>query len=264
MGSTGRHAHDLQKKVQEQLKTCTDPVEKIRLTALSRGPGGIKHIGLIFRNMDDDKSNCIEFAEFKKGVADIGCTLTKDELKAAYDTFDADKSGSIDYDEFLLKLRGDCLNAKRQTYVQKAFEKLDKDKSGTITIDDLRGVYDVSNHPKVISGEWTDDQALDGFLANFDSPNNYDGTVTKEEFFSYYAGISASIDNDAYFALMMENAWKLNEKPRRAKPGEHKAKDLMDSFGKRTARTDFSRGGTDLKCSVQIESKKSGGFSRDI
>ena len=78
MGSTSRHEMELKRKVAEQLKEAKDPVDKIRLTALSRGPGGIKHIGLIFRNMDDDKSNMICMAEFKKGVKDIGCQLSKE------------------------------------------------------------------------------------------------------------------------------------------------------------------------------------------
>lgn len=33
--------------------------------------------------------------------------------------------------------------------------------------------------------------------------------VTTEEFMNYYAGVSASIDTDVYFIIMMKNAWKL-------------------------------------------------------
>ena len=32
-----------------------------------------------------------------------------------------------------------------------------------------------------------------------------------DEFQEYYAFISASIDNDQYFELMMNNAWRINE-----------------------------------------------------
>ncbi|KAG1700921.1 Calcyphosin-like protein [Nymphon striatum] len=33
--------------------------------------------------------------------------------------------------------------------------------------------------------------------------------VTKSEFINYYAGVSASIDNDAYYDLMMRTSWKI-------------------------------------------------------
>lgn len=36
-----------------------------------------------------------------------------------------------------------------------------------------------------------------------------DNKVTLEEFENYYADVSASVDHDEYFELMMKNAWKM-------------------------------------------------------
>jgi len=86
--------------------------------------------------------------------------------------------------------------------------KFDVTGDGVITAADLRACYSCASHPKVISGEITEDEAFLEFLANFGDKNN-DGMITKTEWNDYYASVSASIDNDDHFVQLMTNAWKL-------------------------------------------------------
>jgi len=42
--------------------------------------------------------------------------------------------------------------------------------------------------------------------------NTRDYSVTWEEFVEYYRHVSASVDDDRYFELMMKNAWNFDNK----------------------------------------------------
>uniref|UniRef100_A0A8C7GPN6 Calcyphosine-like b n=2 Tax=Oncorhynchus kisutch TaxID=8019 RepID=A0A8C7GPN6_ONCKI len=208
MAGTSRHDREMAVNAKKQLSVCTDPVESLRLQCLARGSSGIKGLGRTFKIMDDDNNRTLDMKEFIKGLNDYGVLIEKEEAVAMFQRFDRDNSGFIDFDEFLLTLRPPMSNARKEVITQ-AFRKLDKTNDGVITIEDLRGVYNVKYHPKYQNGEWTEEQVFRKFLDSFDSPYDKDGQVTKEEFLNYYCGVSASIDSDVYFILMMKNAWKL-------------------------------------------------------
>lgn len=54
----------------------------------------------------------------------------------------------------------------------------------------------------------TPEQALLDFLNTFDPTP--DGSLTRDDFVDYYANISAAIDSDDYFELMVRNAWHMS------------------------------------------------------
>ncbi|XP_071961092.1 calcyphosin-like protein [Antedon mediterranea] len=186
----------------------TAAVENLRAQCLKRGASGIKGLGRTFRIMDDDGNRSLNFEEFMEGLNDYKVEVTGEQGKEMFNAFDKDGSGSLSFDEFLIALRPP-MSASRVTIIEKAFKKLDRTGDGVCTIEDLKGVYSVKENPKFKSGDMTKEQCLAEFLKSFDSPDDPDGKVTKEEFVNYYSGVSASIDEDVYFDYMIRQAWKL-------------------------------------------------------
>lgn len=178
------------------------------------GAKGIFGLARKFRIMDDDNSGKLSLDEFTKGVKELDLSWSVIQTKAVFDSFDTDHVGGISYNEFLRGARGE-INENRKQLVLQAFEILDKDKSGSIEVEEIKSRYNTSKHPDVISGKKTSEEVLLEFLHTFDGHN--DGTiahrnapVTFSDFLEYYNNISASIDRDDYFELMMRNAWHIS------------------------------------------------------
>ena len=167
----------------------------------ARGAKTIRGLGRVFKTMDDSGNRKVDAQEFFVGLNECGCNLTKEETDALLSAFDTDHDGNVNFDEFLIGLRG-SMNAQRQAVADAAYAKFDMTGDGVITAADLRSCYTCNAHPKVISGEITEDEAFLEFLANFGDKNN-DGMITKTEWNDYYASVSASIDNDDHFVQLM-------------------------------------------------------------
>ena len=182
-------------------------LDKIREKLVERGTHGIRGIGILFRRMDDSGDRKLDRMEFQWGLKENGHDISPMEFERIFKYFDRNNNGSINYDEFLVAIRGD-VNQFRRDLIQLAFNKLDKTGDGLVTIEDIKGTYNVEMHPKYISGEMSEKQILTEFMSQWDTLKK-DGIVTFDEFVEYYRDVSASIDRDDYFELMIRNAWHI-------------------------------------------------------
>ena len=93
--------------------------------------------------------------EFSKAMSDYMLGFSEGEVQTLFAFVDYDRSGLIEYDEFLRAIRGP-MNANRKAIVMRAFNKMDADGSGMIDINDIRGVYKADKHPDVMAGKKTE------------------------------------------------------------------------------------------------------------
>eukprot|EP00301_Raphidiophrys_heterophryoidea_P021022 c5570_g1_i1.p1 GENE.c5570_g1_i1~~c5570_g1_i1.p1 ORF type:complete len:315 (-),score=105.14 c5570_g1_i1:160-1062(-) len=188
--------------------------EKIQKLIKSRGGDGIIGLARNFRIIDVDKSGQLSKAEFRRAMELFRAGLTDLEVDALFEKYDSDKSGTISTDEYLRGIRG-TISKTRKALVNRVFANMDADGSGELTVEDMKLNYNAKKNPDVVSGRKTEEQVLREFMDTFEGGGGEkgDGKITRQEWLDYYTGISANIDNDDYFLMMICNVWKFPYAP---------------------------------------------------
>ena len=184
-------------------------VKKLKQALCDHGARGFHGLQRKFRILDDDNNGKLSQGEFKKGINELGLAIAESEIRLLFNHFDFQNYGQIDLNTFIHALRDD-LNEIRYSLVRQAFLTLDIDNNGILDENELLEKYDGSNHPDVLAGKRSEEDVLREWVAVFEVGGEVDGKVTFEEFSNYYANVSASIDDDEYFELMIRNAWHMS------------------------------------------------------
>jgi len=194
---------------------ATTAIGKVReiLTKRAGGVSNLKSLGLQFTLLDSDKSGNLTRSEMELGLdkfmRGFGVHLSKVEVDELFKLFDVDHSGSVSYDEFLKGIRG-SMGPERVALVKLAWAQLDTNGRGTLTLEDIARVYDVSGNPLVKAGKLSKTDALRAFMSHWHlADTKHTDDVNEEDFIEYYDWVSASIDRDDYFELMIRNAWHI-------------------------------------------------------
>jgi Ca2+-binding EF-hand superfamily protein len=187
-------------------------LERFRTKLISRGPKGVFGLERQFHIFDLDESGDLSRDEFKKAVNDYKLEMDERDLNNLFKMFDKNNDGKISYHEFIVTIIG-RMNEFRKNMVLRAFENLDIEEEGAIDFDYVKNNYRASMHPDVRLGKKTEDEEYNEFISTFTAHHNsYGGPeakITKEEFVKYYTKISAAVESDSHFDIMMTDVWGL-------------------------------------------------------
>jgi len=221
-----------------------DPVIlKIKRWCTKRGNNGIRSLVQWFRRADKNKDAKLSYEEFSNTLKECGLSLTDHEIRHLAVAFDNNGDGSIVIAEFLMGLSGG-MTPRRKCAVERVWEIFDRDRDDNVALDQVLNAYRIENHPMVLTGQLSEQEAGDDFYSFFNYETNPEGLVSKEEFFAFYAGVGQNIADDEYFENRLYGVWGVETFP----------KTDMESFG--TVRGAFEAGKKDPVLQGSVASHK--------
>ena len=103
-------------------------------------PEQVEQLKEAFQLFDADQSGAIDYRELKAAMKALGIQVKKEELKKMITDIDADGSGSIEFPEFLEMMTGKMGEKDTKEEILKVFKLFDDDSTGKISFKNLKRV----------------------------------------------------------------------------------------------------------------------------
>ena len=126
-----------------------------------------------FSLFDKNGDGTITTKELGTVMRSLGSNLTEAELQDIISEADVDKSGTVDFPEFLTMMANEIKDSEKEEEIREAFRIFDRDGDGFISPEELR-------HVMTNLGEKLTDEEVDAMIKEADFDN--DGQISYEEF----------------------------------------------------------------------------------
>jgi len=140
-------------EVFQSLQSYSDVDQLARLSlqvmAFNTPPDKIHELRDMFTKFDTDDSGTISLAEFKQGVTAAHPEMPEEKVEAMFKSLDFEKTGEIEYVEFIAATLASQKNLHTDSSIMAAFNVLDANHDGKITKQDLDTAFSGQLDPRV-------------------------------------------------------------------------------------------------------------------
>jgi len=165
----------------------------------------IDEIREAFNLFDTDGSGAINYRELKAAMRALGFDTNKEEMKRIIDEIDADGSGEIEFPEFMQMMTGKMGAVDSEAEIMKLFSRFDRSSKGYIDVNDVK-------HIAGELGEKVEDDYLKQMILQ---AGGTDGHVTKEQFFKVMTWKSR--EGESFIVEMYADSSDDEEEPAKSK-----------------------------------------------
>ena len=160
----------------------------------------IEEIREAFNLFDTDGSGSIDYKELKTAMKALGFNTNKDDMQKIISEIDADGSGEIEFPEFMQMMTGKMAAVDTREEIMKLFEKFDAQKKGYIDYGDVKSIA------KQLGENMTEED-----LRNMVTQAGTNGRVSAEQFYK----VLTRKPGQGTFANLVDGYDSSDEPPRR-------------------------------------------------
>jgi Ca2+-binding EF-hand superfamily protein len=161
----------------------------------------------ILTSVEQIKATPLSKKELLDGFVTYGVFLNDEEQSSLLAQVNANERGQIALGTFLTALRG-VMSPQRAEFVVQIYDVMyGAAVNSVVTFEDMMKSFCPAQHPEVLCGNKTARQ----MIVEFQQAWNKTGSdrVSYEEFAEYFEDLSAAIENDDYFEMLVSNTWGL-------------------------------------------------------
>lgn len=140
-----------------------------------------------FNTFDDDKSGDIDYKEFRKAITTLGLELDDKKIMEMMRELDKDGSGTIEFEEFknMMSKYQFSKDSPIPQHLESAFNLYDKDSDGFISVKDIQKVWEDENGVSNLEDAELIVSMCKHFAKSKNIKHNDKPGISKEEFINF-------------------------------------------------------------------------------